>query len=82
MAMKTEKEQFITELQARGFQFSSKNEYYKVKSSGKYNNLIGVKVGEYVHSCHVDTTDLIVLMFLDLGNEFFDSFIDLWIEKL
>lgn len=78
------KEKFIKELQDRGFNFDNKNIYYKVipKDEFKDNNLIGVKVGAFTHSCHIETMDFIVLMFLDLGGDFVKSYWEKEIEKI
>lgn len=67
----------------RGFWFRGKKEFYKVKpnsySGTTKNGKIGQKIGEYLHSCHVDCTDYIVLLFED-GSVL--SFADYELEKL
>jgi len=78
------KQQFIKTLQAFGFQFNESNEYYLVSGKiGKKDGRIGVKVGEYVHSCHVDTTDILVLLFLNEdGNDYVEDVWDFGAKKI
>lgn len=49
--------------------FSASNKFYITKDFK-----CGVKVGGYTHSCHVDTTDYIILLFEDVKVEDFDEF--------
>lgn len=41
----------------------------------------GMEVGRYTHSCHVDTTELVVLLVVDNSNHFVKDFSDLWLEE-
>lgn len=49
------------ELNSRGIIVPINSEFYRVVKDGR----IGMKVGAYTHSCHVDTSDFVVLLFVD-----------------
>lgn len=49
------------ELVSRGIVIPNDAEFYQVVKDGR----IGMKVGAYTHSCHVDTSDFVVLLFVD-----------------
>ena len=54
----------------KGYIINRETEFYKT-----FDNLemIGMKVGQYSHSCHVDSSDFVVLLFDDGSVEsFFD----------
>lgn len=53
-------EKFKRCLKSFGFIIPKDAEFYKTEKNG-----IGMKVGHYVHSCHVDTTDIYVLLHID-----------------
>lgn len=52
---------FKKELSSRGIIVPIGAEFYRVVKDGR----IGMKVGEYTHSCHIDTMDFVVLLFAD-----------------
>lgn len=51
-------------------------EFYLV-TRGTDKNRIGMKVGKYIHSCEIETTDMIVLLFID-SNERVKAYSDLF----
>lgn len=68
-----------------GYIIPTNAEFYIVKHGEEWHKgLIGMKVGGYTHSCHVDSTNYIVLFFCDddgktrIGK--YDDYLD--IEKL
>jgi len=73
-----------SEFDGRGYDIPKGVKFYKVTSSrkSKYTDMIGMKVGEFTHSCHIDTTDFIVLLFVDLGGVFVEHFDGLALEEL
>lgn len=40
----------------------------------------GMEVGQYTHSCHIDTTDLKVLLVVNGDKHFTDSYADIWLK--
>lgn len=56
----TNLEKFKNDLQTRGYLIHNHEFYFHIHTSR-----IGMKVGEFTHSCHVDTTDFYVILFLD-----------------
>lgn len=58
--MKNRKE-LIQEFESRGYYLQKGNKFWYYKDMNEW----GVQVGNYTHSCHIDTTDIIVLLFLD-----------------
>lgn len=66
-----------------GYAHTSDCKFWRAKSPDKFLNRIGLQVGFHSHSCHIDTTDLTVLMFIDdKGKTEFEDFADHWIEKV
>lgn len=49
------------ELSSRGIMVPNDAEFYRVVKDDR----IGMKVGSYTHSCHIDTSDFVVLLFAD-----------------
>ncbi len=76
---KRTKKGLIKEYQGAGYIVDNKNRFYQVKKFGEFHGDIGLQVGEFSHSCHVDTTDFIVLFFLNesIKNNI-GYFSDLW----
>lgn len=46
------------------------------KTEGGY----GMEVGKYEHSCHIDTTDFIVLLVVSGTDSYVESYGDLWLS--
>lgn len=46
------------------------------KKEGGY----GMEVGKYGHSCHIDTSDFIVLLVVSGNDSYVESFSDLWMS--
>lgn len=63
------------ELRSRGFIIPTDAEFYIVGKTGR----VGMKVGGYTHSCHVETTDIVVLFFGDSNLGDAEAFCD-WME--
>ncbi len=77
-----DKSELIKELNGMGFLASSTNKFYSFKDKNK-ELIIGMKVGEYIHSCHVDSSDIYVLLCLKRNtNEYghlYDTYVtDVW----
>lgn len=43
-----------------GYSIPSNSKFWRIQS-GDYRGCYGYQVGQYTHSCHIDTTDFIVL---------------------
>lgn len=78
-----DKKEFIKLLNHYGYQFDSTNEYYINNDIRSENNgKIGVKVGEFSHSCHVDSSDILVLLFIkEDGKTEVEEVWDIWTKK-
>lgn len=51
-----------------GYQINTGDIFYKVIDNGQEQ--WGWKVGQYTHSCHIDTTCFVVLMFIDQNSSY------------
>jgi len=80
-ATKTRSE-IIKDFNHFGFQVPDKVNFWKIRGplSHKGFGAYGMEVGRYVHSCHVDTTDLIVLLVVDGNDNFVESYSDMWLD--
>jgi len=47
-----------------GFLHNKNTKFWRVRSIGQFKNLIGMEIGRFIHSCHIDSTDFIVLFFI------------------
>lgn len=56
-----EKKKASKELSSRGFVVPGKAEFYRVLKNGR----VGMKVGEYIHECHLGSTTIYILLFSD-----------------
>jgi len=78
--VKKTREQLLKEFYRFGYIVPPGSKFWKiggpVKSAGAY----GMEVGAYVHSCHVDTTDLKVLLVVDGNEHFVESYSDFWLS--
>lgn len=51
--------------------------------TGEHDGCYGWQVGQYTHSCHVDTTELIVLLIYSNNHKFeVEDYSDLWLEEV
>jgi len=80
---KPDKKEFIKLLNSYGYQFDNTNEYYINNNCGSENNgRIGVKVGKFSHSCHVESSDIFVLLFIkENGETKVEEVWDIWASK-
>jgi len=60
-----------------GFQVPTGTNIWFIENEGFF----GMEVGRYTHSCHVDTTDFIVLLVLGDTKNYVESFSDMWLSK-
>ena len=77
--MKTRK-QVIDEFESFGINTDSNTKIWYLSQDGLY----GMEVGGYVHSCHIDTTDIKVLLVIsENGREtLLKSIADLWATEV
>lgn len=62
-----------------GYQIPSNAEFYCEKRDG---NRVGMKIGEYVHVCHIDTTDIFVLLYMTEDGDVVDTVANFWLERI
>lgn len=82
-AKKHSKEEILAMFGHFGYQVPKGAKIWRVHPRGeKKTGGYGMEVGEYVHSCHIDTTDFKVLLVVDNnGTEHYvESFSDLWLS--
>lgn len=85
---KPTREELVKEFEGWGFIVPKDAEFYKVSASAPAHRdevghiCFGMKVGEYTHSCHIDTMELTVLLIVDGRENWVESFADMWITKL
>jgi len=85
MAQRMTKEQIISLFNSRGFYPKTGDKFWKIRSQGKGRGFYGWQVGQYEHSCHVDTTDIIVLLVIEPsrtsgGDCYVESYSDMWLD--
>ncbi len=54
--------------------------FWKVVAPVKGYGGYGMEVGQYEHSCHVDSIDFKVLLVVNGNEQFTDSYSDLWLK--
>ena len=64
--------------------FNNNNEkFWMVKDLDTDEIKVGMEVGRHIHSCCIDSTELVVLMFMDEhGKQTFNDYADLWLTEL
>lgn len=74
----TKLEEFKEKLFQLGYQLPKSPKFYQ------NDEIIGVQVGEYWHSCHVESSKIIILLTMSKNKEelvsFWDTFPDKWKE--
>jgi hypothetical protein len=77
---KKTREQVIREFDNFGYVVPPDAKFWKVHGADMGPGAYGMEVGSYTHSCHIDTTDLKVLLVVDGTEHYVDSFADLWLS--
>ncbi len=57
------KERLVKQYMTFGYQIKPGDIFYKTSIGDE--DVWGLKVGEITHSCHIDTTEIVVLFFVD-----------------
>lgn len=73
------REKVLRAFTGSGYEIPKDVKFFKI-GTGDDIGLYGMQVGSYVHSCHIDTTDFIVLLIINGCNTHVDSFSDLWLS--
>ncbi len=73
------RDQLVKEFNTFGFQVPSNAKFFKVVKNKTETPSYGMLVGHFTHSCHVDTTDFVVLLFPDGRIDDVDS---LWLPEI
>lgn len=74
------REQLIQEFGHFGYEVPSTAKFWKIHGPNKGLGAYGMEVGSYTHSCHIDTTDLKVLLVVDGNEHYVESYADLWLS--
>jgi hypothetical protein len=83
MALKMSKEQLLQLYNTYGYSPKAGDKFYKIRAMGRGQGFYGWQVGHYEHSCHIDTTDIIVLLVIEPGpnpQTYIVDFSDNWLE--
>jgi hypothetical protein len=78
------KEEIVQSFHQYGYIIPKGAEFYKINAmaSKRGHTCYGMKVGEYTHSCHIDTTECVVLLIVDGTYHGVVDTSDMWITKL
>ena len=87
MTQTMSKEQLLDLYHSRGYSPKKGDKFWKIRSPEKGRGFYGWEVGRFEHSCHIDTTDLIVLYVIEprgsngsVGESYVEEYADLWLE--
>lgn len=79
-ANKMSREELVALYEGFGYEVKPGMKFWKIGGLGRGRGLYGLEVGQYTHSCHIDTTELIVLLVVDGTNNYVESYADLWLS--
>lgn len=75
------KEQIVKMFTSFGYTVPPGAKIWRVRPKGdKKAGGYGMEVGKYEHSCHIDTTDFIVLLVVSGTEHYVDSYSNLWLS--
>ncbi len=87
LAQTMTEEQLLKLYNGFGFYPKDGDKFWKIRATGKGQGFYGWQVGQFEHSCHIDTTDLIVLYVIEPGTptnpsgpEYVAHFSELWLD--
>lgn len=77
------KEELIFLYEHFGYEIPNGSKFWKIGGLQKGRGKYGFQVGQYTHSCHIDSTELIVLLVIDgyNGNTYLESYSDIWLSN-
>jgi len=75
------KQKLVDVYSGMGFLLPDGSKFWKINGLGKDEGLYGLQVGSFIHSCHVDSTDLIVLLIINGCNSYVDDVSDFWLSN-
>jgi len=76
-------EQLLKLYNGHGFSPKVGDKFWRIRASGKSKGFYGWQVGKFEHSCHIDTTDFIVLFIIEpgtLSDNRVEHYSDLWLD--
>jgi hypothetical protein len=78
---KMTREQLIKLYEGFGYVVSKGSKFWRVTGPGEeHRGYYGLQVGQYTHECYIDTTDMIVLLIIDLNSQsVVEKFAELWL---
>ena len=74
------REKVLRAFSGRGIEIPKGTKFFRI-DSGDDIGLYGMQVGSYVHSCHIDTTDLIVLLIVNGTDMYVDDKSAFWLSE-
>lgn len=79
------KEQLLSLYNGFGYYPKKGDKFWRIRSKGKGFGMYGWQVGEYEHTCHIDTTTIIVLYVIEpktngYGDSYVSDHADLWLD--
>jgi hypothetical protein len=78
--MRKTREEVTREFDHFGYIVPPTAKFWKIHGPNKGLGAYGMEVGSYTHSCHIDTTDLKVLLVVDGNEHYVESYADLWLS--
>ena len=76
------KEELIKTFSGFGYHTPKGSVFWRVRRGGEYSGMYGLEVGRYTHSCHIETSDFIVLLlYVPHYHTQIEEFNDLSLEK-
>ena len=77
--MKQTKELVIKELEGRGF-LTKGRKFYEFRRGD--DTFVGMQVGEYVHCCHIEISDIKVLLCIKSKDSYYSKYYDTFLEEV
>lgn len=83
MAQQMSREQLLDLYRSRGYDPKPGDKFWKIRSPTKGRGFYGWQVGQYEHSCHIDTTDILVLFIIEPGHHgssYVMDYAEMWLD--
>ena len=78
---KPTKQELIKQLTGFGFDVPDNAKFYKFRDKSE-TFCYGMQVGQYSHSCYIDTTDYIILLIVKDNNTYVKEVCDFWTTQV
>jgi hypothetical protein len=83
LAQKLSKDQLLSLYRGYGYDPQPGDKFWKITAKGQGYGMYGWQVGQYEHSCHIDSTDIKVLLVIEPqagGTHYVCDHSDLWLD--